>query len=75
MSEYIKVEGHPGLVRDKTSQAIINTNKEEYENYLYARKKKIEELNRMEKVETKIENLNNELSEIKSLMNKILDKL
>ncbi len=75
MSEYIKVEGHPGLVRDKASQAIINTNKEEYKNYLYARQKKIEELNRMEEVESKIENINNELSEIKSLMNKILDKL
>jgi len=75
MENYIKVEGHPGLVRDKTSQAIINNNKEEYKNYIYNRQRKLEEMNRMEEVEHQIENINNELSEIKSLMGKILDKL
>ena len=75
MSDYIKVEGHPGLVRDKSSQAIINNNKEEYKSYLYNRQRKIEEMNRIEEVENQIENINNELSEIKSLMGKILDKL
>jgi len=75
MTDYIKVEGHPGLVRDKSSQAIINSNKEEYKSYLYNRQRKLEELNRMEEVENQIENINTELSEIKSLMTKILDKL
>jgi len=75
MSNYIKVEGHPGLVRDKSSNAIINSNKEDYQNYLYNKQRKLQELNRMEEVENKIENMNNELHEIKSLMSKILDKL
>ena len=29
--EYLKVEGHTGLVRDNTSKAILNTNKQAYE--------------------------------------------
>jgi len=75
MSEYVKVDGHPGLVRDKSSQAIINNNKEAYKSYLFDRQRKLDELNRMNEVETQIENINTELSEIKSLMTKILDKL
>lgn len=31
MSDHLKVEGHDNLVRDTSSKAIINTNKNAYE--------------------------------------------
>ena len=38
MSEFIKVEGHTHLIRDVNSNAIVNTNKSEYQLYLQRRK-------------------------------------
>ena len=38
MSKVIKVEGHPDLVRDEYTSAIINTNKSEYEQYMAKKK-------------------------------------
>ena len=34
MSDIIKVEGHTNLVRDVNSNAIINTNKTDYQLYM-----------------------------------------
>ncbi|WJZ48415.1 hypothetical protein [Synechococcus phage DSL-LC02] len=65
---YIKVEGYPDLVRDPSTGAIINNDKNAYQNYLDSRDRKLRELER-------IENLEKDMSEIKSLMHKILDKL
>lgn len=65
---YIKVEGYPDLVRDPSNGAIINTDKNAYENYIKSKERKLKEMER-------IENLEKDMSEIKMLMNKILDKL
>jgi hypothetical protein len=62
----IPVEGHKGLYRDETSNAIINCNDYEYQEYLRAKSSSLDE-----KVE--IENLKMELSEIKSLLAKLLE--
>lgn len=61
----IPVEGHKGIYRDETSNAIVNCNDYEYQEYL---KLKNEYLN--EKQE--IENLKNELSEIKQLLKDLM---
>ena len=62
----IPVEGHKGLYRDENSNAIVNCNDYEYQEYL---KLKNESLN--EKQE--IENLKNELSEIKQLLKDLIN--
>jgi hypothetical protein len=62
----IPVEGHKGLYRDENTNAIINCNDHQYNEYI---KLKNESLN--EKQE--IENLKNELSEIKNLIKKLIN--
>jgi cell division protein FtsB len=62
----IPVVGHKGLYRDENTNAIVNCNDHQYQEYI---KLKTESLS--EKQE--IENLKNELSEIKNLLKKITE--
>jgi len=66
--EYKKVEGHSDLIRDLETNAVINTNKTAYQDYLKMREEKLKEKQRLD-------NLENEVGEIKSLLYKLLDKL
>ena len=65
---YVKIEGHRGFVRDKKSGAIINTNKEEIE---AAKKRKAERLNK----DKELSDLKDEVSDIKKMLTKIVEKL
>jgi hypothetical protein len=65
---YIKIENHHNLLRHEHSNAIINNNTTEYENY-------ISNYNRMKKEQEELNNLKNDVSslhsdvqEIKSLL-------
>mgnify|MGYP001212391401 FL=1 len=60
---YIRIEGEDHLYRDKDSEAIINTNSNEYEEF----KQKA-----LEKKE--INNLKDEVSELKSLIKELIKK-
>ena len=62
----IPVEGHKGLYRDEKSNAIINCNDYEYQEYLKTKNSMIDEKN-------EIQNLKIELTEIKSLLTKLLE--
>lgn len=62
----IPVEGHKGLFRDENSNAIVNCNDYEYQEYLKLKSQSIHEKN-------EIDSLKNELDEIKSLLIKLLE--
>ena len=68
MSDHLKVEGHEDLVRDATSKAIINTNKNAYE----VAKRRAEEAQRqrdvMRETAREINTLKCEMHEIKHLL-------
>ena len=66
--DYKKVEGHSDLIRDLETNAVINTNKTAYQDYLKMREEKLNEKQRLD-------NMENEIGEIKSLLHKLLDKL
>lgn len=66
--KHIKVDGHPGLVRDKKSKAILNTDMTNYKKYMKLK----ESYNNEDK---KIENLENGLSELKSDIDEIKNLL
>jgi len=66
--EYRKVEGHSDLVRDLGNGAVINNDKIAYQNYILMKKQKLKEQERLD-------NLENEVGEIKSLLQKLVDKL
>lgn len=64
---FIPVEGHDGLVRDKVSGAIISINNEERE-----KRNAIKELKKKEK--ERLSKLENEMSEIKDLLHRLIEK-
>ena len=65
---YLKVKDHENLVRDKDTNVVININRSEIEQ---AKKRKAERI----KKEQELNNLKNEVSEIKSMLTKVIEKL
>ena len=62
----IPVEGHKGLYRDERTNAIVNCNDYDYQEYLRVKNSTLN-------VKNEIENLKTELTEIKSLLAKLLE--
>ena len=58
--EYIKVKDHLNLVRDPKTNAILNTNKNEYDEYMKRRNKKLSESQRVGELESDIEMIKND---------------
>ena len=74
MSEFLKVEGHKDLVRDTSTGAILNTNRNAYLNY----KKRLREAQKQRdeiRIATReINNLKCEMHEIKDMLKTLLDR-
>ncbi len=69
---YHKVEGHVDLVRDQRTNSIINLNNLDHEKYLKTRsikKAKEQDLNLMKE---DLDNLKDEIGEIKSLLKELV---
>ena len=73
MSDIIKVEGHAHLVRDVNSNAIINTNQNEYQLYMKRIKVREKQYDELRSAVKEINNIKNELREIKQLVKKIVE--
>ena len=63
-----KVDGHDGLVRDENSNAILNTNSVEYNNYLSVRARRKQGSNRIDTMENDLKSLKDDINEIKTLL-------
>ena len=74
MSKVFKVEGHPDLVRDEYSSAIVNTNKSDYEKYMQRKKAMMKNRDEIRDACREINNLKQELFEIKDLIKKLVGK-
>ena len=72
MSKVFKVEGHPDLVRDEYTSAIVNTNKSEYEKYMQRKKAMMKNRDEIRDACREINNLIQELFEIKDLIKKLV---
>ncbi len=68
MMEYSKVKGYENLIRDETTKSIINTNINEYENYVKMRSIKQNEVEKIQNIENDLIKLKNDINEIKSLL-------
>ena len=64
----IPVEGHKNLFRDEKTNAIINTDKVAYKNYVSLRKR-----NQEKKMD--MDSMKKELEELKSLLNELASKI
>ena len=68
MKNYIKVEAQDSLVRDMSSNAIVNNNKSDYENFLKISEQKYKEKQEFKKLKSDVDGIKNDLDEIKSLL-------
>jgi hypothetical protein len=69
----VKVKDHRGLYRDMDTQAIINMDDEEYNSYQERKKRVLAEKARIDNHGIEINNMKQELSEIKQLLYRILE--
>ena len=70
----IKVEGHSSLARDIRSNAIVNTNKSEYQLYMNRIKNREHQGDQIRNTIKEINILKQELFEIKNLLKEVLKK-
>ena len=68
MSNTAKVEGHTNLVRDLKSQAIINTDSDAYARYMARKAKQKVKDDEVRQVIREVNELKNEMREIKNLI-------
>ena len=72
MKNYKKVEAQDSLVRDMSSNAIVNNNKSDYENFLRISEQKYKEKKEFEKLKSDVDGIKDDLDEIKSLLKSIV---
>jgi wobble nucleotide-excising tRNase len=68
MRELISVETDANLARNVSTNGIVNTNLNEYNKYLFLKKKREEESKTLSQMQDEIEILKTDLSEIKQLL-------
>ena len=70
----IRVEGHENLVRDTSSNAVINTSTSEYRIYMARHRARNKQSDELRNACKEINSLKAELREIKSLIKKAIEK-
>jgi len=70
----LPVENHQGLYRDLKTNAIVNRNSIEYENYVKQRESRKIKNQKINELEEQINILKEDLSEIKSLIKLLIQK-
>jgi hypothetical protein len=68
MSELVKIESHPDLLKDVESGAIISSDRAAFEAYINKR-------NKVQKDGDRIDAIERDLSDVKTLLNEILQRL
>lgn len=71
---YLKVQGNDGLVRDMTSNAIINTNNADYEIYLEHKNNALSKKNEILRQANEINNIKSDINDIKQMLLSLLNK-
>ncbi len=64
----MKVEGHNNLIRDEHTNAILNNNSSEYDNYIRMRAKRKQGTDRIDNMEDDLKSLKDDINEIKTLL-------
>ena len=65
---HTNVKGYSDLVRENNSNAILNTNYSEYDNYIKRRAKKKQGDDRIDIMENDLKHLKDDINEIKTLL-------
>lgn len=68
MGTYLKVKGCDGLVRDVTTNAILNNDTNEYQRYLAQKNANLSKKAEIERQAEEINNIKSDLNEIKQML-------
>lgn len=74
MERFVKVNNAEGMVRDMTTGAVLNKNTSDYESYVRRRELLKKSKEQIVKQTEEINNLKNELSEIKQMLLALMNK-
>ena len=67
------VKDHSGLFRDSNTGAIINNNKNDFQKYIENRNRMLNQSEKVEKLEKNLDELKDDINDIKSLLTKFLE--
>ena len=70
--EFVKVKDQPNLMRDPTSNAILNDNQSDYDEYVARRNAAEKAKEKSSNMEEDLANLKGEINEIKSLLKELV---
>lgn len=70
----VPIEGKDGYFRDTRSNAIVNTNQNEYNTYLMNRKKLSTDKERIDSIENELDGIKGDLTDIKVMLKHFMDK-
>ncbi len=70
---YLKVKDKDHLLRDVNSNGIINTDENEYKNYVNNYIRQLNSKNRIEELEHQVDEIKTDVKEIKELILKMLN--
>ena len=71
---FIKIQNYENLIKDTETNAVVNTNKSEFQLYMKRRQERNKNGDKLRNACKEINNLKSELREIKSLLVKVLEK-
>jgi len=70
----IKVKDEVNLFRDSKTNAIVNTDMQAYNNYINSKKLKEKESKRIENIENELTDVKSDLNEIKNLLRSLVNE-
>lgn len=74
INRYNKVQGHSDLVRDTSTGAILNTNKNEIARARELKEKKRQERQNMEALRNEVESMKQDFKDIKELLIRLVEE-
>lgn len=72
--KYLKVDGYNNFLRDPGTNSIINTNMTDYNQYIERKKLKENDNQKMQNLENDVANIKSDLGEIKSLLRSLINE-
>lgn len=71
--DFYGLEGHKDLARDPETNAVVNVNTLEYQEYLSRRNNKVEKNQKVQTIEQEVASMKGDIDEIKSLLKELLN--
>lgn len=70
--DFYGLDGHKDLARDPETNAVVNVNTLDYQEYLARRNSKVEKNQKVQTIEQEVANMKSDIDEIKSLLKELL---